>query len=364
MFRRLIKAIRSNQKSTAGRQFVEQMEGRQLMAAAPIVTNVIADNRGEVLVSLSRFTRNVNKNSVRFFTAGTDGTIGTADDVRKTDISVSFNTTNNRITIRGNTDSNATYRIRLESSLMTTADGKRLDGEYTGTFPSGDGNSGGNFNFVARRDRSNTPTVRMTTSLGVITLRMRRDVAPVSATAFLDIANSGDYDGFFWTRAIAGFVLQGGSLQVTGAGTSASDVVANSATQFPEELPRTLSNVRGTLSFARGGAQALASNQFFINVANNNVTDPNRNNLDIDTDGGPGDAVFTPFAEVIDGLSVADAVVAKPTANLSSQIGFDPSTGTSDVPVNDTTQAQAGLNPNRDLLVARRVAVRMKGGAL
>lgn len=362
MFRRLIKALRSNQKHTAGRQFVEQMEGRQLMAAAPIVTNVIADNRGEVLVSLSRFTRNVNKNSVRFFTAGTDGTIGTADDVRKTDISVSFNTTNNRITIRGNTESNATYRIRLESSLMTTADGKRLDGEFTGTFPSGDGNSGGNFNFVARRDRSNTPTIRMTTSLGVITLRMRKDVAPVSATQFIDLANGSKYDNMIFGRAVPGFVLQAGSLQFTGDGADPSDVIGNTASQFPEELPRVLSNLRGTLSFARGGG--LASNQFFINVGNNDGTNGFNN---LNTKDSPDDAVFTPFAEVTDGISVADAIVAKPTADLSSQIGAAANNGAiavNTVPVNNATQAQAGLVPTRDLLFARRTAVRMKGGAL
>lgn len=365
MLRRLFSKVLTRSQSVPARPaMVESVEPRQLLAAAPIVTGVIADNRGEVQITLSRFVRNVNKNNVRFFTAGVDGVIGTSDDVRKTDIGVSFNTSNNRITVRGDTESNATYRVRLESNNLTTSDGTRLDGEFLGTFPSGNGTQGGNFNFVARRDRTSTQTVRMSTSLGVITLRMRGDVAPISATQFLDLANGGVLDGFFWTRSIPGFVIQGGSLQVTGDGAQANDIVGNNAPEFGQETPRVLTNIRGTLSFARGGAQLNASNQFFINLGNNS-TGSTFNNLDVAD--GPTDAIFTPFAEVTSGIDVADAVAAKPAADLSSQIGTlggQFATGVSDVPVNDAAQAQAGLNPNRDLIVARRVAVRMKLGAL
>jgi cyclophilin family peptidyl-prolyl cis-trans isomerase len=170
----------------------------------------------------------------------------------------------------------------------------------------------------------------------------------------------------FFTRSVAGFVVQGGALQITGSGTTASDVEGNTATDFPEELPRVLSNLRGTLSFARGGG-GLASNQFFFNLGNNDATSA-FNNLDIDTD-VPNDSVFTPFAEVADagGLAVMDAIAAKPAANLDSQIGTLGSqfgAGTNAVPVNDQAQAEAGLNPNRDLIVVRRVAARMKLAAV
>lgn len=339
---------------------VDELESRRLLAVAPPnITNVLADNRGEVQITVSRAVTGVNKNSVRFFTAGADGAIGTSDDIRKTDITVKV--TGTRITVRGNTDPNAAYRVRLESTLIADAvNGKLLDGEFSGTFPTGNGKSEGNFNFMAKRDRSATPTFRMNTTTGTITLRLRKDVAPVSASAFIDLANSGKLDGFFWTRSVPGFVIQGGSLQVTGEGTSASDVVANSAPQFGQELPRVLNNVRGTLSFARGGPQLNASNQFFINLGNNS-TGSSFNNLDVAD--SPGDAVFTPFAEVISGMDAADAVAAKPTASLP-QLAIDPSTGTDSVPVNDAALAQAGVNPNRDLQIARRVAGRMKISAL
>jgi cyclophilin family peptidyl-prolyl cis-trans isomerase len=340
---------------------IEGLEDRKFLSAK--VTTVVADNRGEVIISLDKDVTGVSKDSVRMTTSGTDGTFGTADDVR-VPASVRYDSAARRITIRGATDPNASYVVRLDAKKIRSTDGSGgLDGEFNGTsLPSGNNASGGNFAFRSVRDRGDTPRVRMSSNLGVINLRMRKDAAPISANAFLDIANAGDYDGMFIGRSVPGFVLQGGSLQVTGNGTVAGDVVANTATEFPEELPRVLTNIRGTLSFARGGAQSLASNQFFINLGNNS-TGSSFNNLDVD-DGG-GDAVFTPFAEIADasGLAVADAIAAKPTANLNSQLTSQGAAGAIDlgnVPVNDTTQAQTALNPNRDLQVFRRVAVRMK----
>ncbi len=362
MFRRLFTRPTKRVKP-AGCKFVEAMEPRQMLAAAPIITNVIADNRGEVQITASRFLRNVNKNSVRFFTAGADGVIGTADDIRKTDgVSVSFNASNNRLTVRGNTDPNATYRIRLESSLITAGDGKRLDGEFTGTFPTGNGTQGGNFNFVARRDRSSTPRARMTTTEGVIVLSVRRDVTPSHASNFLDYANSGRFDNTFFTRSENNpqpFVIQGGSLQITGDGQEASDIVAT--TRFdpvPDEndLPGALSNTIGTLSFAKSGPDT-ATNQLFINLADNSFLDsPLR-----------GDGGFTVFAQITSGLSVAQAINQLPVANLQPQIGTaagSTNTSVGNVPVRDQSQAEAALNPLRDLPYIRRVAGVMKLGAL
>jgi cyclophilin family peptidyl-prolyl cis-trans isomerase len=352
----------SQRRSTT---LVEPLENRQLMVAT--VTNVIADNRGEVTISLSQAVTGVDKTSVRMTTSGPDAIPGNADDVR---VPGSVRLSGTRIIIRaaaGAVESNASYIVRLDAKKIKAADGSGgLDGEFTGTLPSGDGNSGGNFVFRTVRDRGETPRLRMSTSEGVINLRMRKDAAPISATQFIDIANSGEYDGMFFTRSVAGFVVQGGALQITGSGTTASDVEGNTATDFPEELPRVLSNLRGTLSFARGGG-GLASNQFFFNLGNNDATSA-FNNLDIDTD-VPNDSVFTPFAEVADagGLAVMDAIAAKPAANLDSQIGTLGSqfgAGTNAVPVNDQAQAEAGLNPNRDLIVVRRVAARMKLAAV
>src|SRR5207249_9336923 len=112
-----------------------------------------------------------------------------------------------------------------------------------------------------------------------------------------------------------------------------------------DEAPGAISNTLGTLAFAKGGANT-ATNQFFINLADNSFLDPPSN--------GGG---FTVFAEITKGLSVAQATNAHETADLSGQIGIDAHTGVTNVPVISASQATAGLNPFRDLIVIRRMAV-------
>lgn len=343
-------------------RFVESLENRQFLNALPIVTGIIADNRGEVQITLNRYVRGVSKQSVKLFTSGNDGVIGTADDVNINTARVSFNEAARRITIKADTDVNASYRVKLESNLLVTPQGVRLDGEFTGTTPSGNGRQGGTFNFVARRDRSATPLVRMTTTEGVITLRLRRDVAAIHASNFQTYMNSGRYDNIFFTRSENNpqpFVIQGGALQIIDDGLQPSDVIApnrDPAIDDQNDRPDALSNILGTMSFAKGGPDS-ATNQFFINLADNSFLDsPAR------PDGG-----FTVFAEVVGGLNVAQAINQKPVANLSSQIGTVASSAfasVNNVPVQNTAQAEAGLVPFRDLPYIRRIAQRMKVGAL
>lgn len=331
--------------------FVEGLEDRLLMTAAPKVLAVVADNRGEVVITLSRTVTGVSKSSVKLFTVGANGAIGDADDVRQP-AQVIYTPANGRITIKGKLAANAGYRVRIDAKLVLSLDGRKLDGEFNGSFPSGDGRPGGNFAFLVKNDKSLTPTVRMSTSAGVITLRMRKDVAPNTVANFLNYANSTRYDNIFWTRSEnnpAPFVIQGGSLQIKGAGTVASDVVATTLDPaIADENPGGISNTIGTLSFAKGGPNT-ATNQFFINLADNSFLDPASN--------GGG---FTVFAQITRGLDVAQAINAKPVADLTSQIGTVASstnTGVTNAPVNSKALAEAALNPFRDLQYVRRVAV-------
>jgi hypothetical protein len=59
-----------------------------------------------------------------------------------------------------------------------------------------------------------------------------------------------------------------------------------------------------------------------------------------------------------------DAIAGKTPVDLSSQMGPFAATDISTVPVNNAAQAQAGLNPNRDLITIRRVAQLSKVAAL
>jgi cyclophilin family peptidyl-prolyl cis-trans isomerase len=205
-----------------------------------------------------------------------------------------------------------------------------------------------------KNDKSTTPTVRMSTSAGTINLKMRGDVAPKSVANFMKYANAQRYDNIFFTRDVQGFIIQGGSLQIGGDGTHASDVVET--TTFPKvQNEFNVSNTRGTVALAKqGGDPNSGTNQFFFNLANN------ASNLD-NQNGG-----FTVFAQVKDNasLSVMDAIAGKTPVDLSSQMGPFAATDISTVPVNNAAQAQAGLNPNRDLITIRRVAQLSKVAAL
>ena len=360
MFNRIRRAFRST-PLTRRPNLVETLERRQLMHAN--VTNVFADNRGEVQITVSEAVTGVDKSSVRMTTSGPDAVPGTADDVR---VPASVRLSGNKIIVRaaaGAVESNASYIVRLDAKKIRTADdGAGLDGEFTGTLPTGDGNSGGNFIFRTVRDRGQTPRVRMYTTEGVMTLTLRKDVAPGHATNFQNYMNDGRFDNVFFTRSEnnpSPFVIQGGSLQITGTGTSASDIIAttrDSAVPDENDLPGALSNVLGTLAFAKSGPDD-ATNQFFINLANNSFLDS-----PLRSDGG-----FTVFAEVTGGLAVAQAINQLPVANLQPQIGTvagSTNTGVSNVPVQNQAQAEAGLNPVRDLPYIRRTAQRMKLAAV
>lgn len=369
------------------RDLIEQLEDRRHLSSdttAPRIAGVFADNRGQITVSFTERVTNLNNSTLKVFTSGADFQINTADDVRQPNVTWSFLADQTTLVINANTGINQAYRLRLDRTITDLA-GNRLDGEFTGTrFPSGDGVAGGNFILVARRDNSTTPLVRMVSNLGVIMLRLRRDAAPQSALVFQENMNGGRFDNIFVTRSVPGFVIQMGSMRYSGDGSSVSQISEQTSRQIPPETPRVLSNVRGSVSLARGGAQGLGGNQFFFNLVNNP-------NLDTTT------PIFTPFA-VVEGsrsLGVMDAIAARPIVAVRNQFDGVPAgvlqsvtttaTGLTNVPLVSEvgltiTQTEvdrnqigqpisgrlvtAGLVPNRDLVVFTRVGQLMRvGGA-
>jgi len=325
---------------------IEPLEERRLMAA-PKVVSLIADNRGEVMINLNQEVRGVARGSAQIITAGPDNRFNTSDDIN-INAPVSYSAASKRINIKGTIAANQQYRIFLNATKITNAGNERLDGEYRGTFATGNNFAGGSLNVVSTADTRSTPTVRVATVAGNAVLRLRRDLEPITTANFLAYANSGRYDNVFFTRSEnnpSPFVIQGGSLKITGSGTTASDVIATTRDSpiGDERDGNSLNNVLGTLSFAKGGPNSV-TNQFFVNLADNSF---------LDSQG------FTPFAQVTSGLSVFQAINQKPVADLGTQIGTVASssaTGVGNAPVNNTGQA-ANLNPFRDLQFIRRIAV-------
>lgn len=365
LFARRNDLLASPVASVVRKPCVELLENRTLLHN-PTILGVQADNRGEVFIQLDADSAEIdpaqfNKNSVQMYTAGPDGIVGNSDDVRVA-ASVRFTASNQKLLVRGPVTAQLGYRVKIVSSRITVSSGFALDGEFNGSFPSGNGVAGGNFEFQTKNDKSSTPTARLYTSTGAVTIRLRKDLAPKAVNNFLAYANSGRFDNVFFTRSEnnpSPFVIQGGSLQISGAGTAASDVIAparDAAVIDENDLAGALSNTIGTLAFAKSGPDT-ATNQFFINLANNSFLDsPARQ------DGG-----FTVFATVTSGLSAAQAINAKPVADLSSQIGTvagSTNTGVTNAPVNDEALAEASLNPFRDLMNIRRAAVVVKVAAV
>jgi len=150
----------------------------------------------------------------------------------------------------------------------------------------------------------NNNIVNLETSLGLIQIELRPDVAPGHVQNFLNYVNDGDYDNSFIHRSINGFIIQGGGFNYI---DGIFDFV-------PVDTPITnefaLSNVRGTIAMAKVGSDPnSATSQWFINQADNSA------NLDFQNGG------FTVFGSVIKGMDVVDAIAALPVINTGTAIG-------------------------------------------
>ena len=96
---------------------------------------------------------------------------------------------------------------------------------------------------------------------GTIALTLDADLAPVSVTNFINLANADFYDGLTFHRIIDGFMMQGGDPDGTGMGGSAQNIQGEFAANG---FTNTLSHTRGVISMARATDPNSASSQFFI----------------------------------------------------------------------------------------------------
>lgn len=136
---------------------------------------------------------------------------------------------------------------------------------------------------VTASQASNLPTVCVATSLGEFVVELEAAKAPITVTNFLKYVNDGFYSQTVFHRVVANFMVQGGAFTAVPIGPSNAKV----GTVYPAiklETPAStgLSNTVGTIAMARTNVLDSATQQFFINVVNNNF---------LDTSGG-GYAVF------------------------------------------------------------------------
>jgi len=177
--------------------------------------------------------------------------------------------------------------------------------------------------------------VEVETDLGTIEINLYDNATPATVTNFLNYVNSGAFTDSIFHRSVPGFVIQGGGF-VTDINAQLSEVISSPAVANEPVY----SNVRGTIAMAKlGGDPNSATNQWFINLANNAA------NLDGQNGG------FTVFGEVTLGMDVVDAIAELPRYNFGSAF--------TDLPLQDYSEDFANniLFDNTHLVIVTAVTV-------
>jgi peptidyl-prolyl cis-trans isomerase B (cyclophilin B) len=141
-------------------------------------------------------------------------------------------------------------------------------------------------------------SIVLETDLGNIEIELDAAQAPKTVENFLTYVDEKAYDGTLFHRVIPGFMIQGGGFDSDYKQRDTHPAIRNEANNG-------LKNLRGTIAMARTSAPHSATNQFFINVADNKALD-----FTAETKEGWGYAVF---GKVTTGMDVADKIVAVPT---------------------------------------------------
>ena len=131
------------------------------------------------------------------------------------------------------------------------------------------------------------------TGLGVITLELDAEKAPITVANFLEYVKKEHYNGTVFHRVIPGFMIQGGGF-ATGMKQKPT------ASEIQNEANNGLKNDIYTIAMARTMAPHSASAQFFINVSNNDFL-----NHTAPTAQGWGYAVI---GKVVEGSDVVDKI--------------------------------------------------------
>ena len=122
------------------------------------------------------------------------------------------------------------------------------------------------------------------TGKGMIKAELYTEKAPITTKNFIELANSGFYDGLTFHRVEPGFVVQGGDPKGDGTGGSEKSI--------PLEISQELKHAKGALGMARSQDPNSASSQFYITLAPTPFLDGN----------------YAVFGKVIEGMEVAEQI--------------------------------------------------------
>jgi len=140
---------------------------------------------------------------------------------------------------------------------------------------------------------ADNPKVKVETNKGNMVFELYPEKAPKSVENFLAYVNAGTYDGTIFHRVIKNFMNQGGGFTPDYKKIATKDPVQN-------EADNGLKNLKYTIAMARTGAPHSATNQFFINTADNAFLDHSGKSMR-----GWG---YTVFGKVVEGENIAGAI--------------------------------------------------------
>jgi cyclophilin family peptidyl-prolyl cis-trans isomerase len=139
------------------------------------------------------------------------------------------------------------------------------------------------------------PRVRVVTTAGSFVIELDPNRAPLTVEAFLDFTKEGFYSGMIFHRVVAGFIAQ--------AGGYTADMEPKAVTKnIVNESGNGLSNLRGTVGFARTTDPHSGTSQFYVNLADN-----------IDLNPRPTRWGYAVFGKVVEGMEVVDEIGHAPT---------------------------------------------------
>ncbi|MBP3411352.1 MAG: peptidylprolyl isomerase [Clostridia bacterium] len=137
---------------------------------------------------------------------------------------------------------------------------------------------------------------------GVITAELYPEIAPNTVANFVNLVESGFYDGLIFHRVIPGFMIQGGDPQGTGMGGPGYTIKGEFARNGFRE--NNLRHKRGVLSMARSMMPNSAGSQFFIMHA----------------DAPHLDGDYAAFGKVTEGIEVVDEIANVHTSSQDRPI--------------------------------------------
>ena len=142
------------------------------------------------------------------------------------------------------------------------------------------------------------PKVKLETSKGTMVIELYPEKAPKTVENFLTYVNAGAYDGTIFHRVIKDFMNQGGGFTPDFKKVDTRQPIQN-------EADNGLKNLKYTVAMARTGEPHSATNQFFINTADNAFLDHKSKSMR-----GWG---YTVFGKIIEGENIAGAISRVPT---------------------------------------------------